>query len=234
MLEQREISGACVCAEKRISRYKKETADKICRAIYFSIKRIADIVMGAAGAIALIPVCAAVKAAYLLEGDIGPVIYRQERIGKNGVPFKMYKFRSMSQDAEERLQDLLQIEEYRKEWKKYRKLRNDPRLTKTGSVLRKTSIDEFPQFINVLKGDMSIVGPRPLVEGELEECGGHRIYNSVKPGITGWWTCNGRSDVDYQRRLDLEYYYIENMSVKLDAVCLIKTVSAVISKTGAR
>ena len=223
-----------MCAGKRILRYKNETAEKTCRSVFLFIKRISDIVMGAVGAIALIPICAAVKAAYILEGDMGPVIYRQERIGKDGVPFKMYKFRSMRQDAEEKLQDLLQIEEYRKEWKKYRKLRNDPRLTKTGSILRKTSIDEFPQFINVLRGDMSMVGPRPLVEGELEECGGHRIYNSVKPGITGWWTCNGRSDVDYQRRLDLEYYYIENMSVKLDAVCLIKTVSAVVSKTGAR
>ena len=116
----------------------------------------------------------------------------------------------MVPNADEILKELLKNEAYRKEWEENQKFEHDPRITKAGQVLRKTSIDELPQLINVLTGDMSLVGPRPLVEGELEQHGGLKIYNKVKPGITGWWACNGRSNIDYRERLELEYYYVNS------------------------
>ena len=121
------------------------------------------------------------------------------------------------------------------EWKKYQKLSNDPRITKIGRIIRKTSIDELPQFLNVLKGDMSMIGPRPLVNGELDSfSGNHEIYESVKPGITGWWACNGRSATTYTDRLNLEYYYVRNQSLSLDINCIFKTIAEVFSGKGAK
>ena len=118
---------------------------------------------------------------------------------------------------------------------KYQKFENDPRITKIGNILRKTSLDEVPQFINILKGDMTMIGPRPLVPGELDSHNGnHEIYESVRPGITGWWACNGRSATTYEERLDLEYYYVKNRSLWLDIKCVFKTISAVICKKGAK
>ena len=117
---------------------------------------------------------------------------------------------------------------------KNQKIDNDPRITKVGRFIRKTSIDEFPQFINVLKGDMSIIGPRPLVPGELKSKNGIKLYERVKPGITGWWACNGRSDIDYDERLKLEYYYINNRSLWLDIKCIFKTIEVILFKRGAK
>jgi len=116
------------------------------------------------------------------------------------------------------LKEMLKNPDYAAEWAENQKFEHDPRITKVGSFLRKTSLDEWPQFINVLFGDMSLVGPRPLVPGELEEHGGLQLYNRLRPGITGWWGCNGRSNIDYKERLDLEYHYIKNVGFVIDFV----------------
>jgi len=141
----------------------------------------------------------------------------------------------MVPDADKELVKLLaENPELKAEWDENQKLQNDPRVTKLGKFLRKTSLDEVPQFINVLKGDMSLIGPRPLIEGELDKFGGnHKIYEQVRPGITGWWACNGRSDTSYKERLELEYYYVDNISLSLDLKVIFKTIKAVITGGGA-
>jgi len=153
---------------------------------YCITKRIFDIIVGLLGVILLIPVTIIVKIVTLISKDTSPIFYSHVRIGKNGKEFKLYKFRSMVPNADEVLKKLLKQKKYASEWKKNQKLENDPRITKVGKILRKTSLDELPQFINVLKGDMSLIGPRPLLKGELDEHNGnHEIYESIKPGITG-------------------------------------------------
>ena len=174
------------------------------------------------------------KLSYVLRGDRHPVFYRQTRVGLRGQTFELWKLRSMVWNADEVLQDLLQDPSMREEWERDQKLANDPRITPIGRVLRRASLDELPQFINVLKGEMSVVGPRPLIPGELEAHGGRQLYNKVKPGITGWWGCNGRSSIDYYERLELEYYYVTHCSLYLDALCLFRTVVAVFKREGAQ
>lgn len=200
---------------------------------YLLVKRVFDIICGLLGILVLIPLTMLVKLAYLLSGDTARILYRQQRVGLNGKPFYLWKFRSMVPDAGELLEQLLLDEDYRKEWEENQKLENDPRITKIGAFLRKTSIDELPQLVNVLCGDMSLIGPRPLVEGELEAHNGLKLYQKVKPGITGWWGCNGRSNIDYRERLDLEYYYVKHCSLYLDLLCIIRTVFVVVQGGGA-
>lgn len=204
--------------------------------VYLFVKRCFDIVCGLIGVIVLIPVTIILKIVTICSGDLNPIIFSQNRIGKNGKEFKFYKFRSMVSNADEILEQTLKNDKKRaEEWKKYQKFENDPRITKIGNILRKTSLDEAPQFINILKGDMSMIGPRPLVPGELDSHNGnHEIYESVRPGITGWWACNGRSATTYEERLELEYYYVKNRSLWLDIKCVFKTISAVICKKGAK
>lgn len=202
--------------------------------IYLAVKRLMDILFGLLGMIALLPLILVVKISYLATGDKKSVFYTQTRVGLNGKTFKMVKFRSMVYNAEEILVELLKDEKYRKEWEENQKFRDDPRITKMGRFLRKSSLDEIPQFINVLKGDMSLIGPRPLVPGELEDHNGLQLYNMVKPGISGWWGCNGRSNTTYDERLDLEYYYVKNCSLYLDMLCIIKTIFAILKKDGAK
>lgn len=201
--------------------------------MYRYIKRLLDIILSLFGLIILIPICILVKISFLCKGDKKSIFFKHTRIGKDGKPFMMYKFRSMVHNAEELLEELLKDERYRKEWAENQKIEKDPRITTIGAFLRKSSLDELPQLLNVLKGDMSIVGPRPLVEGELEEHGGSKLYWKEKPGITGWWGSHGRSDVDYEQRLELEYYYIRNISFKLDVICIFKTITAVLNHEGA-
>ena len=184
------------------------------KTLYFIIKRLFDIICSLIGCILLLPIALIVKISYLLSGDTKTIFYKQKRIGKNGKFIYIYKFRSMVVNADEVLKELLKDPKYKKEWDENQKFENDPRITKMGKILRKTSLDEVPQFINVLKGDLSLIGPRPLVEGELDaHNGNHEIYEKVKPGITGWWACNGRSATTYEQRLKLEYYYAENASL---------------------
>ena len=202
--------------------------------MYSYVKRFLDILGGIICICFLIPICMLIKLAYISVGDGKAILYRQKRIGKDGKKFYLYKFRTMVHDAEDRLAELLKDDQYRYEWETYHKFENDPRTTAIGKFLRKTSLDELPQVINVLMGDMSIVGPRPLVEGELESHHGNKKYWNVKPGITGWWACNGRSDIKYKQRLELEYYYVENYSLYLDMLCILKTVIIIFSQRGAK
>ena len=199
-------------------------------------KRIIDIIGGLVGMIALIPLTIGIYIARkILKEDDGPIFYDQLRIGKNGKHFKIYKFRTMVIGADEKLKEYLaENEEARKEFEANQKLKDDPRVTKLGKFLRKTSLDEFPQFINVLKGDMSLVGPRPIVDREIPLFGDSmEIVHSVRPGITGYWAANGRSDTDYEDRVEMERYYAENHSIKLDTKILVKTVESVVKKKGA-
>ena len=202
--------------------------------IYLRFKRLLDIFVGLIGLLILGPVALFVKISYLLSGDKGKILYSQKRIGKNGKAFKMWKFRTMVPDADVKLKELLKQEKYRKQWEENQKLDDDPRITKVGGFLRKTSIDELPQLINVLVGNMSLVGPRPLIVNELSMHDGLKLYQKVKPGITGWWGCNGRSNIEYRERLELEYYYVKNISFYLDALCIVRTVFAVFNREGAK
>lgn len=204
------------------------------QSFYLAIKRMFDVLCGLIGIVLLIPTTLVVKLAYLLSGDAAPIFYRQRRVGLNGKLIYIWKFRSMVPNAPELLEELLKDEKYAKEWAENQKFEHDPRITKVGAFLRKTSIDELPQLLNILRGDMSLVGPRPLVAGELEQHGGLKLYQKVKPGITGWWGCNGRSNIDYRERLELEYYYVKNCSLYLDFLCIIRTVYAVLKKDGAQ
>lgn len=200
------------------------------------IKRLVDIVGGLIGSIALIPLTIIIYIARkVLHEDDGPIFYEQLRIGKNGKTFRMYKYRSMVVGADELLKEYLEEnEEARKEYKEYKKLKDDPRVTKVGNFIRKTSLDEFPQFINVLKGDMSLVGPRPYLPREKEDMGEYYTYIiKSRPGITGYWQIAGRSDVTFDDRLIMDYDYNKNSSLKNDLKILVKTVLNVIKKEGA-
>ena len=212
-----------------------DTLGYISRGFTLFIKRIIDIIGAIVGIVILIPLTVAVWIGNRICKDKGPIFYSQERIGKNGKIFKMYKFRSMVVGADEVLQELLEKdEEANKEYSEFKKLENDPRITKFGNFLRKTSLDEFPQFINVLKGEMSIVGPRAYLIREKEDMG--NTYDTIircKPGITGLWQVNGRSSVNFKTRLDMDVEYYKKYSTTLDLEILFKTISAVLNKNGA-
>ena len=200
------------------------------------IKRIFDIFVGLIGTLLLIPITIGIYIAKkILKEDDGPIFYDQLRIGKDGKHFKLYKYRSMIVGADEILKEYLSNnEEARIEFEQNQKLKNDPRITKLGNFLRKTSLDEFPQFINILKGDMSLVGPRPIVDREIELFGDKmKTVHSVRPGLTGYWAANGRSDTTYEQRVEMEAYYAENFSLLLDIKIIVKTIKSVIKKEGA-
>lgn len=200
------------------------------------VKRIIDVVGALVGVVALIPLTIIIYITRIvLKENDGPIFYDQLRIGKDGKVFKMYKFRSMVIGADEKLFKYLEEnEEARKEYKEYKKLKDDPRITKIGKFLRKTSLDEFPQFINVLKGDMSLVGPRPYLPREKEDMGEYYTYIiKSRPGITGYWQIAGRSDVTFEDRLKMDYDYNKNRSLKIDLKLLVKTVLNVVKKEGA-
>ena len=204
------------------------------RRIYPAIKRMADILLSLCGLLVLWPVMLVV--ALLVRRDGGPALYKQCRIGRNGQPFTLYKFRSMIPGAE-RLENYLtpeELAEYRKEYKLVR----DPRVSKLGNVLRKSSLDELPQLFNILKGDMSLVGPRPLLESELK--GNYTDQQrqqllSVRPGLTGYWQAVSRNESSYitGKRQQQELYYIGRVSLWMDLKILCMTVSRVFSGKGA-
>ena len=199
------------------------------------IKRGVDILGALCGIVALVPITVGIWIANLIAKDSGPIFYNTERIGKDGKTFKMYKFRSMVVGADEKLKEYLnQKPEAKKEYKKYKKLKHDPRITKVGEFIRKTSLDEFPQFINVLKGDMSLVGPRPYLPREKEEM--EEYYSSIvkcKPGVTGFWQISGRSNTTFSDRLQMDTEYAHTNTLKTDVKILVKTVKHVITKEGA-
>lgn len=212
---------------------KEKTNKKI---LYRATKRMIDIIGAIVGIIFLIPTTIAVcLARKISKEDKGPVFYEQLRYGKNGKVFRLYKFRSMCIGADEKLKKYLEEnEEIRKEFQKTHKLQNDPRITKIGNFLRKTSLDELPQVINILKGEMSFVGPRPVVEKEVEDYGKNKDkFLSVKPGCTGYWQVNGRSNTTYEERMEMELYYVDNCSLWLDIKIFFKTFITVFKKEGA-
>ena len=207
---------------------------KIKKYLYLTIKRLFDIILSLFGILFLIPISIIIKISYILNKDFSSIFYSQIRLGKDGKEFKLYKFRSMIPNADEVLKELIKKDPYKTEWKNNQKLSKDPRITKMGNILRKTSLDELPQLLSIIKGDMSFIGPRPLVRGELDaHSGNHKIYESVKPGLSGWWACNGRSNLTYEERLNLEYYYCNNASLLLDIKCIFKTIKVVLLKKGA-
>ncbi len=232
VLEQRKSNLPIVVDEIN---EKARIIKEVKRKLFFAIKRFFDLCCSLIGLVFLLPVALLTKIAYVLTGDTKSIFYKQKRIGKNGKLIYIYKFRSMIHNADEVLKELLKDPKYKKEWDLNQKFEHDPRITKIGNILRKTSLDELPQLINVLKGDMSMIGPRPLVEGELDAHNGdHKIYESVRPGISGWWAANGRSATTYVERLELEYYYCENCSLILDIKCFFLTIVAVVFKKGAK
>lgn len=204
--------------------------------LYFGIKRLFDIVCSLIGCLFLLPIALIVKISYMLNKDFEPIFFSQERIGKNGRLFKFYKFRSMVPNADKVLEDLLKKDKkLAKEFKINKKLDKDPRITKMGNLLRKTSIDELPQLINVLKGDMSLIGNRPYMPREKEDMGA--AFNTIvktKPGITGYWQVNGRSNTTFEERLELESYYSNHYSLKLDIKIFFKTFAVVLLKKGSK
>ena len=197
-------------------------------------KRMFDIVVTICGGIFILPFMLIIAAIIYLDSG-GPIIYKQKRIGKNGKEFSFYKFRSMVKNADTILEEYLSTHENEKnEWQKNFKLKNDPRVTKIGRIIRKTSIDELPQLWNVLIGDMSLVGPRPLLPNEVERYSGYiEDYKLVLPGLTGVWQVSGRSDTTFEERVIMDSWYIHNWSVWIDIVYLLKTVLVVVKSKGA-
>ena len=198
---------------------------------YISVKRIIDVIISTIGLIVLSPIFLILAIIIKLDSK-GPVFFAHTRYGKDGKKFKMYKFRTMYENAQDMINDF--TPEQMKEWKENFKLQDDPRITKVGKFLRKTSLDELPQIVNIIKGDLSIIGPRPVIEEELEKYGDNKDkFLSVTPGLTGYWQANGRSSTTYEQRMEMELYYIDNISPKLDVKIFFKTIESVIKKEGA-
>lgn len=231
IIEETTIQNSNTGVEEKIDECVKKSKVKA----YDFTKRVIDIFIGLIGCILLIPLTVMVKLMNIFNGEKGKVFYSQTRIGKNGKEFKLYKHRTMVKNADEILKKILEEDEYlRNEYQINKKMRNDPRITKTGKFLRKTSIDEFPQFVNILKGDMSVVGNRPYLPREKEDMGVY--YNNIvktKPGLTGLWQTSGRSAVSFKRRLEIEKRYSEEYSLRMDLRILINTIKEVISGKGA-
>lgn len=198
------------------------------------IKTALDYLMTIIGTILILPLLLFI-AIWIYIDSPGQVIFRHMRVGKNGKLFPCYKFRSMCNNSQEKLAQLLaENPAAREEWERDFKLKNDPRITKSGAFLRKTSLDELPQIFNVLRGEMSLVGPRPVVQEELARYGEFvRDYLMVKPGITGMWQVNGRSDTTYEERVQMDVWYVRNWSVWLDVMLLWRTIKAVFKCEGA-
>lgn len=208
---------------------RKEKVSK--KQAYAYIKRIIDCITSSIALILLLPIFLIIAIAIRLDSK-GPIFFAHTRIGKNGKPIKIYKFRTMVVNAEELIKKF--TPEQMKEYKENYKLNNDPRITKVGNILRKTSLDELPQLINIIKGDLALIGPRPVVNAELEKYGENASkFLSVTPGLTGNWAANGRSISAYEERMQLELYYVDNMSLKMDIEIFFKTIIAVIKREGA-
>lgn len=230
-----------IAEEKRLVEVKPSKRDlllnnKVIYAITIITKRFIDICAGMAGMCVLIPLTIILYIVKVMDKDKGPLFFSQDRIGKDGKLFKMYKFRTMVVGADDVLKEILsKDEEARKEYAKNKKLKNDPRITKIGKFLRSTSLDEFPQFVNVLKGDMSLVGPRPYLPREEEDMGYYYYYiTKCKPGITGLWQVSGRNELCFEERLDLDLeYYREDVGVLSNMKLAAKTVIKTLKKEGA-
>lgn len=206
----------------------KSITSKIC-------KRTIDILGSVVGIIALVPLVAVVWIMNKVKHENGPIFYVQDRIGKDGKLFKLYKFRTMVVNADELLEKYLEENaDMRKEYSENKKLRDDPRITKVGKVLRRSSLDEFPQFINILKGEMSLVGPRPYLPKEKKDMGmAYKYIVQCTPGLTGIWQTSGRSDISFKERLRLDLQYYKDNSTRSDIKVIFKTVYITFRKKGA-
>ena len=204
--------------------------------IYFIIKRLIDIIAGLVGILLLIPVTIILKIISICTGDFKSIFFVQERVGYKGKRIKIFKYRSMVPNAEQKLEDLMEKDpKIKKEYLENKKLENDPRITKIGRFIRKFSIDELPQLINVFIGNMTLIGPRPYLPREIDDMGEYYKYViSCKPGITGLWQVSGRSDVSFQHRLKLDKKYVNERSFTFDFKIFFKTFSAVLGKKGAK
>ena len=215
--------------------YYVQESPSVKRRCYAFVKRMFDIVASAAALIILSPIML-IAAILVYVDDPGKVFYGHVRIGKNGKPFKMWKFRSMYMNADKMI-DLLTPEQAKQYYTEF-KIDNDSRITKIGNFLRKTSLDELPQLFNVLCNDMSLVGPRPLIESEIQTYyeDTHDVLLAVKPGVTGYWQAYARNNATYQsgERQKMEMYYVRNASLWLDIKILFKTVESVLKKSGAQ
>lgn len=211
--------------------YQADTGNSI----YKFVKRAFDFIVALAAIVAISPLLLIISAIVYL-GDPGPVIYGQLRIGKNGKAFKMWKFRSMYKNADKMIDQL--TDEQRQQYITEFKIDNDPRITPVGNFLRKTSLDELPQLFNVLCNDMSLVGPRPLIESEIQTYYADMFDTllSVKPGVTGYWQAYARNNATYQsgQRQQMEMYYVNHASIMLDIKILFRTVVSVLRKDGAK
>lgn len=211
---------------------EKEDTSKRNRRAYFVAKRVLDVVLASVGLfISLIPM-ACIAFMVRLESP-GPAIYIHNRIGKNGKPIGLLKFRSMLLNAEDMIESF--TPEQRAEWEANFKLENDPRITRIGKFLRRSSLDELPQLVNIIRGDLSIVGPRPVVSKELERYGTNKDkFLSVIPGLTGYWQAYARSDCSYEQRMEMELYYVDNASFWWDVKIMFATVGTVLRGKGAK
>ncbi|MEG0660814.1 MAG: exopolysaccharide biosynthesis polyprenyl glycosylphosphotransferase [Anaerorhabdus sp.] len=200
------------------------------------VKRAFDILGGIVGCILLVPLTCYVKTINVKNGDNNPVFFLQKRIGRNGKEFNIYKYRTMVPNAEALLEDLMKVDpDIKEEYLTNKKLANDPRITLIGKMLRRNSLDEFPQLINVLRGEMSLVGPRPYMFREKKDMGTYfKSIIRIKPGITGMWQSHGRSDVGFLDRLEMDDYYCSNWSIWLDVTILIKTLKTLRIRKGAK
>lgn len=207
------------------------TPSKEKKGIYQNVKRGVDILFASIALVILSPLFLIIMVAIKLDSK-GSVIFKHKRIGKNGKEIYIYKFRTMVENAEDLIKNF--SPEQMKRYKENFKLDDDPRVTRVGKFLRKTSLDELPQLINIIKGDLSLIGPRPVVENELEKYSTNKSkFLSVTPGLTGYWAANGRSNTTYEQRMIMELYYIDNVSFKLDVKIFFKTISAVLKREGA-
>jgi lipopolysaccharide/colanic/teichoic acid biosynthesis glycosyltransferase len=198
------------------------------------LKRVMDLAIAIPALIFLIPIFLVIALVVLFEGG-RPIIFRQQRRGQDGRYFTCYKFRTMVKDAGDRLREMLENDpERRREWEENQKLKDDPRLTSAGGFLRRFSLDELPQLINIIRGDMSIVGPRPIVHDEVRRYGEDIVhYDAVRPGVVGLWQINGRNDTTYKRRVELDVEYAQERSIGYDVMILLKSIPVILGRHGA-
>ncbi|HET8705711.1 MAG TPA: sugar transferase [Pseudomonadales bacterium] len=219
-----------VCIDRLLA--ELDTAEQT-KGVYFYGKRVFDVIVASILLVVLSPVMLLIAGIIWTNGR--KPVFGHTRVGKSGQLFRCYKFRTMVPDADVRLANLLfNRPDLEQEWKEDFKLKSDPRITAIGAFLRKTSLDELPQLYNVIRGDMSLVGPRPIIVQELEKYGDHvKHYLSVKPGITGLWQVGGRNNLTYDQRVALDVNYVENHSLLMDILILFKTIFAVFAFKGA-
>lgn len=230
----KDAIGKCDGQENVYKMYKiaLKVNDKI---IYRFIKRLIDILFSSIGLVLMLPVFLVVGIMIKFDST-GKVFFLQKRIGLNGKLFRLYKFRTMYNNADKELRNILKNDEdARIEYEQNKKLKNDPRITKVGNIIRRLSIDELPQLINILKGEMSLIGPRPYLYREKKDMGEYyKKIITVKPGLTGLWQVSGRSDISFNARLKLDKEYIETQSFKNDVKIFFKTFAVIFKKEGAK